>query len=188
MAFVVLHRVDALAAHDAPDDHHGHDLAGGDDAAGAQAGADEDHAVDAVLEHDVDGVLLAGGPAGAGGEQRPVPVVVGGGSDAVVDVGEERVVEIVQQHADGAGAPAGEMAGRGVAPVAELGGGVEHELATPVADVGAFVHHERHEGARNPGPAGDVLHRRVPHVPLLDMANGDGEDTTDQLERSTSGG
>src|SRR5262249_13769379 len=88
------------------------------------------------------------------------------------------------------------MAGGGVAPVAELGGGVGHGLASMVAHVGAVVHHERNEGARHSSLSGDVLHRRVPHVPLLDMANGDGEDTTDpfralytvgvRLERSSS--
>ena len=56
---------------------------------------------------------------------------------------------------------AGELPRDRVRPVAEPPRGGEHELAPVRADLVAPAHDERHERARDPGFASDVLHRHV---------------------------
>ncbi len=72
---------------------------------------------------------LAPGAAAAGDQQHAVAELGGERLEPVRDLGEERVVQVVEQHADGVRPAAGEAARHRVGAVAEPRGGVEHARA-----------------------------------------------------------
>jgi simple sugar transport system substrate-binding protein len=108
---------------------------------------------------------IARAPA-AGADENAVAQLGGQLLDPAGDLGEERVVQVVEEHADGLRAPAGQAAGHRVGPVAEVGGGLQHARAAQRADLRAVVHHERHERPRDAGRAGDIVHRGMPIADL----------------------
>ena len=144
--------------------HHGwHHRRRSDDVVVVELGADEDQCLDLELQMGFDGPPLPFGVAPAVEDQHVEAVVVGGGLDSVHDLGEEGVVDVVDDHAQGFGAGLGEVAGVEVRPVSELLCCVQHRLALGLADLRRVVHHEAHEGARNAGTFGHGLHRRTTH-------------------------
>jgi len=79
---------------------------------------------------------------------------------AVRDLREERVVKVVEQHADGLRPPARQAAGDRVRPVAEPPRRVEHARAPVRAHLRAVAHDERHERTGHSGRARHILHGR----------------------------
>jgi hypothetical protein len=106
-----------------------------------QPETDEDDAVGAVFEQRLDHGALAAGAHAARDEQH---AVAEGGRDLLDtarDLGEERVVEIVEQHTHCARPSRGEAARHRVGAIAQLRGGVEHALTPFGADLGTVANH-----------------------------------------------
>ena len=87
--------------------------------------------------------------------------------DAIDDLGEERVVQIVDDDAQRARATAGKTPSEHVRSIPQLFGCREHEGPPFVADVGRTAHHERHERSGHAGRLGDLLHRWLRHLTRL---------------------
>ena len=99
--------------------------------------------------------------APAGDDQQPVAEARGVLLDAARDLGEERVVEVVEQHPHRVGAVAGQAAGDRVRAVAEARGRLQHELAPAVGHLVAAAHDQGHQRARHAGLLRHVVHRHV---------------------------
>ena len=113
-----------------PSDEHDRYLGGGGaDVWQAHPWADENDPVDAVLEQRGDGGALAARLATAGAEKELEAALRCELLDAAGDLGEERVMQVVEHDADGVRAPAREPAGHGVRAVAEPGRGLEDSRA-----------------------------------------------------------
>ena len=133
-ALVGVDGVDATRSQRPTDRHDGGLGAEAVDAPGGEAATGEDHAVDPVGEERLDGAVLGRRRAPAVGDDDLVSGVVGGVVDPVGDLGEPRVVEIVEQHAERRRAPAGEVAGGQVGPVAESIGGLADGRPRTITD------------------------------------------------------
>ena len=83
-------------------------------------GLTQDDPVGAVLQEPPHGRQLRALLVAAGAEQQPVALGVGGGEQPVEGLGEERVVEVVEQHGDHPGLAAGQAPRHRVRGVAEL--------------------------------------------------------------------
>ena len=116
--------------------HHGrYHRRRADDVVVVELGADEDQRFDLELQVGFNGPPLPFGVASAVEDQHIEAVVVGGGLNPVHDLGEEGVVDVVDDHAQGFGAGLGEVAGVEVRPVSELLCCVQHRLALGLADL-----------------------------------------------------
>jgi hypothetical protein len=139
---VVQHAVEASVAQRAAD-HHGRSGAQRrGHRAGSHAWAEQDEAVGAVLEHGLEHRPLAPLESAPGREQQPIAVLRRLLLDPVDDLGEERVVEVVDEHPYGMRAPAREAARHRVGAVAERRGRREHPLAALGTDLRAVAHHQ----------------------------------------------
>ena len=105
--------------------------------------------------------LSCSGSASPGDEHRAVAVRSHLGLDPVEDLGEDGVVQVEHEDADGPAASVGQASGGGVGPVAEFGRRAQDGLTTGVADLRGAAHRQRHQGLRHPGAAGDVVDRRA---------------------------
>ena len=152
------HAVGIGVAQPASHDHARRLGRGGGDVAGGHARADKDQPADAVLEQRGEGGALAPGRPAAGGEQQLVAELRRELLDAAGDLREERVAQVVEDHADRLGPLAGEAARHRVRSVAESRRGVEHAQAALLADVRPLAHDQRDQRARHPGFARDVFH------------------------------
>ena len=128
--------VDTTGSQWATDRHDGSLGADVVDASGGEAAAGEDHAVDAVREERLDGAVLRRRRPASVGDDDLVSGLLGRVVDPVGDLGEPRVVEIVQQHAERRRATAGEVPGGQVRPVSESFGGLANRRPRTIADAG----------------------------------------------------
>ena len=163
-SLVCHHAVDAAAQSAADDDTRDPGDGRGDLGAG-HARRHEDQAVGAVFEQRLEHRPLALLATSPGDDQQAIAEVRGEVLDPVGDLGEERVVQVVEEHADGVGPVAGEAAGVGVGAIAETPGGVQHQLTPLRAHLVALAHDERHQRPRDAGLARDVVHRDVRRAP-----------------------
>jgi len=93
----------------------------------------------------------------AAAAEHDVPAVgLQNGDQAVEEVHEPRVADVVEQHADGPAAPLAQGPGGGVGPVAEIGDRLVHERSPRRADLRRAAQHERDEGLGDPGTFGHV--------------------------------
>jgi hypothetical protein len=142
-----------------PADDHGRHGTG--DALEALAGGqrcDQDDAVHVAVDHGVGDVGLAGLVVAGRGDQH---LIVGAAElrvDAVEDIGEERVAEVRQHHADGVGlAPhPARRRGRAVAELVDRGADLGLHLGAGAVRV---AQHLRHRGGGHPGVFGHVDNR-----------------------------
>ena len=81
----------------------------------------------------------------AGSEQQAVPLRIRSLDEAVERLGEERVVQVIEEHGDHSGLPAGQAPRHRVRRVPQLLGRRPHPLATLGADVRAVADDERDE-------------------------------------------
>ena len=151
--------------------HHGwHHRRRSDDVVVVELGADEDQCLDLELQMGFDGPPLPFGVASAVEDQHIEAVVVGGGLNPVDDLGKERVVDVVDDHAEGLGALLGQAAGVEVRPVAELGSSLQDCLTLGVGHLGRVVHDQAHQRTRDASAFSDGLHRRSAHGPSAPFA------------------
>ena len=94
------------------------------------------------LDADADPIPSA---VAAGSEHQAVPLRIRSFDEAVERLGEERVVQVIEEHGDHSGLPAGEAPRHRVRRVPQLLGRRPHPLATLGADVRAVAHDERDE-------------------------------------------
>jgi hypothetical protein len=141
------HAVDVVVAHHAPDDHQRQRSGRDGQLRGRHARADEDDAVGAVLEEHLERRALAAALQAAGQQQDSVTERRGELLDRRGDLREERVVQVVEHHADRLRAAAGEAAGHRVGAVAQPRRRGEHALAALGRDLRAVAHDQRDERA-----------------------------------------
>ena len=92
----------------------------------------------------------------AAAEHQVPPVGLEDGDQAVEQVHEPRVADVVEQHPDGPAASLAQGPGRGVGPVAKIGDGLVHGRPPLGADLRRAAQHERDQGLGDPGPFGHV--------------------------------
>ena len=114
------------------------------------------HAIDAAAHRLQSGALLAG-IAVVGGQQQVQAVRPRLLADAADQFGEELAVQVRQDHADGAGAPAAERACGLVRGVVQATGDLQHAVAHPRRDALLAIDRARDGGHRDPGFARHVL-------------------------------
>ena len=174
------HAVQRRRAHAAADHDARQRADRGRDLRPRQVRGHEDQPVGAVLQQRFEHRVLALLAPAAGDDQQPLPELGGLRLDAVRDLGEERVVEIVEQHAHRVRPVRGEVARDRVRPIAEQGRRVAHPPAALVADLGAAAHDQGHERAGHPGLTRNVVHghvaasRHLRGVCSLERSNGGG--------------
>ena len=161
VALVVRDRVDRLRSHAAGDDDDWHRRRRPGDLGGRQPRANEDRAVDTKLEERVESCLLPARPAARRAEKDAVSRLGRARVDAVHDLGVERVVELVQQHADRLLPATREAPRPRVRAIAELRRRREDARAPLLAHLRALAQHQRNKGPRDAGLPRDVVHRRL---------------------------
>ena len=123
--------------------------------------ADGEDPLDPELEQLLELGPLGRGVVAADDDDGPVVPAARLGLDGVEHVRGHRVVQVEHEDPDGAGAPGHEGVRGGVAPVPDLLGGREDELAGLGRDPGRVLQGERHQRLRDPGPGRDVADRRT---------------------------
>src|SRR6185437_6567944 len=117
---------------------------GGVEAGAAMAGGDDDDAFDLAAKEVACGFGLGVGALVGGGKEDGVGVLFGDGADGVRAGGEERIVEVRDDDADGAGAMAAEGASHEVGLILKLFERAIDACAGLVGDVRGAVRSEEH--------------------------------------------
>lgn len=150
-----------------PDDDRRYDVGRTQDVLVAEFGAHQDERFDLELQVGFNRPSFSLGIAASVKDQDLKSVRFGGGLNPVDDLSKERVVDVVDDHAEGLGALLGQAAGVEVRPVAELGGSLQDCLTLGVGHLGRVVHDQAHQRTRDASAFSDGLHRRSAHGPSL---------------------
>ena len=128
-----------------------------------QPGPAKHEAVGPHVEQGLDRLVLAILSSPAGVQQHLQPGFGRDGGHAFRHLGEVRVVDVVEHHADRVGLAARQVPRQRVRSVAKLSGGGEDALPALAAHPWRVAHHQRDEGPGHAGPSCDVVHRRLAH-------------------------